>query len=242
MLTRNLAPKWIAILFWHAISSAGASLSRAMMCLRGNRKAQATMVSHRNVGPFSLEESVAPAVEPISTAEAKSYMSVDYATDDTLIDDLIKTARIELEEQCGLSFVNTTWILRLDGFPTGEIVVPRSPLSSVTSITYLDINGDSQTWDSSKYQVDTKSKPGRVKPTEAEGNFPSTQSATYNAVTMTFVAGFGAAASNVPEDYQMLVRRVVRQLYDDERNPDANTRTPAHIVQAIMNKRQRWVV
>ena len=38
----------------------------------------------------------------------------------------------------------------------------RSPLKSLTSIKYLDINGDEQTWDPSQYKLNDKQDPAQV--------------------------------------------------------------------------------
>jgi len=140
-------------------------------------------------------------------------------------------------------FVNTTWDMYFDGFPSigSEIVFPRNPVSSVTSVTYTDQNGDAQTWSSTLYQTDFKSVPARLKPIESE-DWKDTQSGTYNTVKVTFVAGFGAAASNVPEEYKKLVARVTRAMYDDERNPDSKMSSLSRVVNQIMNKKTRWAV
>ena len=83
--------------------------------------------------------------------------------------------------------------------------MPRPPLQSVTSITYVDDAGDTQTLSSSLYQVDTKSQPGRIIPAYGE-SWPTVRSNTLNAVTVNFVAGYGDDPEDVPAGLRHAVK------------------------------------
>ena len=107
-----------------------------------------------NEKPWSLTETVAPVAEPVTTAEAKLYMRVDHADEDAKIDTMVSAARQYIERVTRRALVNTTFELKLDAFPT-EIRPPRSPLSSVSSITYVDTDGATQPLSASVYSVDT---------------------------------------------------------------------------------------
>ena len=146
--------------------------------------------------PLTLNRTVAPTVEPVEISEAKEYARVLHSHEDGLIDGLIVEAREYVEDATRRQLINATWEWKLDEWPR-VLCVPRPPLSSVTSIAYLDENGDSQTWASSKYQEDTDSEPGRIIPVEGEV-YPSLQADTLNRITVTYVAGYGAAGANVP--------------------------------------------
>lgn len=68
------------------------------------------------------------------------------------------------------------------------IRIPVPPLQSVTSLTYVDTDGNTQTLASSQYIVDTNSETGRI--TSAFSTpWPYTRS-VINAVNITFVAGY----------------------------------------------------
>lgn len=160
--------------------------------------------------PLTLTRTVDPTTEPVSLDEAKDHLRVTHTDEDQLIDGLIKLAREDVESFVGRALVTQTWQWILDGWPV-VLCVPRPPLQSVTSITYLDENGDSQTWASSKYQVDTSSHPGRIIPVEGEV-YPSLQGETLNRVTVTYVAGYGAA-STVPQTFKQAMKLLVAQYY-----------------------------
>ena len=138
----------------------------------------------------------APSVEPLSTAEAKDHLHVDDTDSDTLIATQIVAARQYCETVLRRAIITQTWDVYFDAFPMW-IEVPLPRLQSVTSIVYIDTNGDTQTLDVSLYTVDIKAQPGRVVPAYGE-SWPSTR-AEINAVIVRFVAGYGDAGSDIPE-------------------------------------------
>lgn len=147
---------------------------------------------------YTLE--TGPATEPVSRAEAKRWLRIDDdVTDhDDEIDQLVSEARARAERVTGRALVTQTWKLRLDRFPCydGAVFVNLPPLASVSSITYVDTDGATQTLSAALYQVDAYSQPGRIAPAYDE-SWPDTRE-QLNAVTITFVAGV-AAASVDPE-------------------------------------------
>lgn len=110
---------------------------------------------------------------------------------------LITAARQYAETFTHRALITQTWDYKIDGFPSDDIWLPRAPLVSVTSVSYVDSNGTTQTWDTANYGVDAPAGhecgPGRVIP-DYGVSYPSTQQVP-NAVTVRFVAGYGAAAA-----------------------------------------------
>lgn len=145
-----------------------------------------------------------PAVEPVTLAEAKVRCRIDTTDEDSTHTDMIVAAREYCEGVVGRQFINATWKEYFDRFPSDEIRLSKPPLSSVTSITYVDADGDTQTWTASLYQTDAISEPARIKPAYGE-SWPTTRDDTYNAITVTFVAGYGAAASDVPPNFKQAI-------------------------------------
>lgn len=136
-----------------------------------------------------------PAEEPVSRTEQKVYSKVDHTAEDTLIDTMITAAREHLERLTDRSFITQTWRYTLPAFPAGDLIrLPRPRLQSITSVQYVDVNGVTQTAAASVYQLDLTVEPGLL--TVARGqSWPSTQDETYNAVSVTYVAGYGLTAS-----------------------------------------------
>lgn len=147
---------------------------------------------------MSLTQTVAPSVEPVTVAEAKAQANVYFAEDDSFIEALITAARERTEANTWRQLVHATYELRLRHFPDAEwIEIPCPPLSSITSIEYVDTNGDTQTISTDIYSVDSVSEPGRVILKYGK-QWPSTRDEE-NAVVITFVAGYSADATDVPQ-------------------------------------------
>ena len=79
-------------------------------------------------------------VEPVSLTDAKTWMRIDYDTDDDLIGDLIASARKHIEKLTGVSFVNK--LLRSNFTLSGTrpevwmVDLPYSPLLCVNELKY----------------------------------------------------------------------------------------------------------
>ena len=155
----------------------------------------------------------APTTALLTTAEAKIHLreDLDDSDNNTYIDTLVKRARLRAEAYTGRAFVSQTWTLYSDGFPT-EFIVPRPPFQSVTTIKYYDDDGDLQTLDSSYYQTDIVSEPGRILE-DPDYSWPNTEAGRVNSVIVTYVAGYGAASTDVPEDIIAGVSFILGHLY-----------------------------
>lgn len=101
------------------------------------------------------------------------------------------------------------------------IRIPLPPLQSVTSLTYVDTDGVTQTLDPSQYTVDNLSETGRITPAFSTP-WPYTRS-IINAVNITFVAGYayapeGAGVPNLPpwwDEVQLAIKILVDHRYNN---------------------------
>mgnify|MGYP001608735830 FL=1 len=137
-------------------------------------------------------------------------------TSDPLLTMLIKSARAAAETELHRYLITQTLDAYFDAFPAYEddedYTIKLPPLSSVTSITYVDTDGATQTLSASGYLVDAKSEPARITPAYGE-SWPSTREQN-NAVIVRFVGGYGSASA-VPQCIRnwMLIR--IKTLYDN---------------------------
>ena len=71
--------------------------------------------------------------EPVTLQEAKDWMKVDLTDDDTLITELIKVARKQVEGYLSISLVPKT-ITAIFNNSQGGIELPYGPVASITSV------------------------------------------------------------------------------------------------------------
>jgi len=156
-----------------------------------------------------------PVKEPVTLAEVKSHLRVEVTDDDDLIGLLILTARCHAENICSRALITQTWQMFSDAFPSSgkEIRIPLPPLASIVSITYIDIDGETQTLAASKYTVDANSEPARVKEAYNE-TWPATRE-IMNAVTVEFTCGYGADETDVPEPVRRAMFFLIGHWYEN---------------------------
>lgn len=164
---------------------------------------------------YGLVRTVAPSVEPVTAQEALDHLRLDAVTEYNLIEALVTAAREHVEQVTARALITQTWQLTLDAFPT-VIRPPRPRLQSASSLQYVDTNGTTQTLATSEYRVDTQQEPGRI--TEAFGQFwPSTRDVT-GAVTLTYVAGYGDAPSDVPQPIKQAMLLLIGSWYEQRQS------------------------
>lgn len=170
--------------------------------------------------PLTLLRTVEPAVEPIAWDEARAHLRLDSEDEKTLVEALIVAARASIEEYLQKQLITATWTLTLDAFPDSPmcaIELPRPPIISVTSLTYYDEAGVQQTLAASSYQVDLMSRPGRI--VAGVGlDWPTIQTDRINAITVTYTAGYGAAATSVPRAIRQAILLLVGEWFENREN------------------------
>ncbi|HMR01762.1 MAG TPA: head-tail connector protein [Candidatus Competibacter phosphatis] len=191
----------------------------------------------------SLDLVTAPAEEPMTTAEAKSHLRVDSSSEDALIDAYVAAARSFYEEAIWRALITQTWALRLEQWPWGDsILLPRPPLQSVTSITYVDSDGDTNTMSSGDYTVYAQD-PGRVWLGYSK-SWPSATLRPGPAITITFVAGYGDA-EDVQEIDKQAVRLILGHFYENREEvvaiPGISLAQLPMAAQSIIRMRRSWV-
>ena len=170
-----------------------------------------------------------PEEEPVSIATVKQHLRVDGTADDALLGVYLQAARELGEGLARRAFVTQTLRLVLDAFPTGPLKLPRPPLQSVESVTYLDADGVEHEW--TDFSVDARSEPGRIV-------FNSTPSASLfesGAVAIEFIAGYGAD-TDVPQTFVTAILQTVATWYELREMGDV----PLSAKRLFMSDRGSW--
>ena len=160
-----------------------------------------------------------PAALAVSLASAKLNLRIDDNASDAIITAWIQGITAHAEHITGRSFINQTWRVTLDAFPD-SIPLP-CPVSSVTSVKYLDKLGAEQTLDADQYFVDTASEPGAIVPAVGV-TWPDTYD-RINAVYVDVVAGYGATDASVPDGIKLYILAKLTEQYDPSVRPEKDT-------------------
>lgn len=141
--------------------------------------------------------STPPTVEPVTVADLQQLLRISEPSFDAELTRKISAARQAVEAFLKKQLINATYQWSMDYWPY-YFEVPQPPLVSVSSIKYYDTATAQQTWAGSNYQVDTTGVHGTITPAY-NVSYPQLQPGKKNAIVVEYVAGYGAAAVNVPE-------------------------------------------
>jgi uncharacterized phiE125 gp8 family phage protein len=159
-------------------------------------------------------ESAAPAWEPVTLAEAKAALEIASSTTDhdALLERLIEEARETVEHDTGIVGCTRTFVEKFDNWPDCWIELRRRPVTSVTSITYVDTAGTTQTWTATEYVLDTY----RVTPAIrlAYSKTWPTLRGDESGIIVTYVAGYATRAT-VPQSFRQACLLRVASMFDD---------------------------
>lgn len=158
----------------------------------------------------TIEVSSPPVLKPVSVDEAKKYCDYDDDDRDSQFNSWIKAATEAVEQDSERALITQTCKLYLPWFPS-VIEICKPPVTAVSSIAYVDDNGDTQTLSASVYQTNLKRTPPRIM--EAYNQvWPTTRDYTDNVVTVTFTAGYGNPES-VPHQAKEAVLVLVKRMF-----------------------------
>lgn len=165
----------------------------------------------------SLKRLTAPAVEPVTLAEAKAHLRVDDTNSDTEITAMIRAAREWVETYLDRSLVHTQWRATYDTFPW-EFELPRPPMASsgtttAVTVTYTLETGSTATLDATTYRVDRDDTPGVIR-TVYSGTWPG-HLADQNAISVTWWGGYGSDGTSVPQTIRSAMLMLISHLYEN---------------------------
>lgn len=146
---------------------------------------------------MAIQIKTPPTREPVSLALAKSHLRVDVTDDDNLISGLISAARRWCEGYQNRAYLEQTWYLWLDDFPSEDYIeIPLPPLQSISSIKYYGTDDTEYTVTATDYIVDTSSFVGRAALAYSK-LWPTTTLRPAKGVCIEFVCGYSAYSTVV---------------------------------------------
>lgn len=128
--------------------------------------------------------------EPVTLEKAKGQCNIleDDAAFDDKLGDLITTAREHVEAYCGVLFISRGLTASCDCW-RDLARLPVGPVSSVSAITYVDADGNTQTLDGSAWELRIDGLEAAIVPAFGV-TWPAIRAGS--RITVTLTAGFGA--------------------------------------------------
>lgn len=150
----------------------------------------------------------------VTTSEAKYHLKVDYgdATDNTYIDTLCEAAQRTVEAYTNRCFSDTTFYFYLSRFPVGGIVLPFSPVKSITAITYYDEDNSLQTLSSDDYFYNIYDEPCVIG--YVGGSYPAVYEYRTDAIRVEFVCGY-TSPDEIPPACEHAVKVLLTDMYEN---------------------------
>lgn len=149
---------------------------------------------------YGLSLVTAPTIEPLEPADVRRQVRLSQGNEyhDPEFLRLITAARLWVERYTNRALINQTWDYKFSYWPCGlePILIPKAPLSSVTSVKAYDTSNVEQTIATTVYKVLTSREPGEIRLKNAQ-SWPSLYGEP-DVITVRFVAGYGSTAASVP--------------------------------------------
>lgn len=162
---------------------------------------------------MSLVLTAAPAIEPVSLAEAKLHLRVDHTDEDAFIASLIVTSRLHVEAALGIVLVTQSWTERRDAWPAGrEIELSLRPVQSIDLIRVATAPGTFTVLATTDYVLDGAAAGSRVV-LHATATRP-VPAVPASGIEIAFTAGYGSAAADVPAPIRHALLLLVAHWYE----------------------------
>jgi uncharacterized phiE125 gp8 family phage protein len=164
---------------------------------------------------YGVKLVTAPTVEPVSIEEAMQALRVDEPDEADGIDRYIKAAREQVEKDTGLSLITQTLDVLLDHLPCDNdaIVLPLSPVQSVTSFKTYDTEDVETAQASTLYGLDVITVPTRLYLKSGQ-SWPTGLRCHAGAV-IRVVAGYGNLPAAVPQELKNLILQLVAHKFEN---------------------------
>ena len=155
----------------------------------------------------------APAVEPVSLAEAKDYLRIGGDGEDGLVGSMIAGARARIEALANVAMITRTLRVTMDWWPRGAVekrtvVMPVRPADELVAVRVF--NGSEVPQTVTERFTLARGRSARLVWTDGAFPWPGQR---YNGIEIDYAAGFGEEPDDVAEGLRLAVKRLAAHAY-----------------------------
>lgn len=156
----------------------------------------------------SIKQVAAPLVEAVTLAELKSFLRIDSDFEDDLLQKIISSARVLVEEYTKRSLINQSWKISFDDFAPRNVRLVRGPVVEVTDVNIISATDVSTAVNPANYHL-SASKEYLVFENFIAGK----------QIEINYTTGYGETGADVPEPLKLAILTLCSKIY--ERKPEA---------------------
>jgi len=158
------------------------------------------------------------SIEPVTLSEMKTFMKVDLTDEESLIEALIISARLSIENYCGIGLITKTYDYIFDDV-ADVIKIPLPPLQSVDTFVYNDEDYDETEISSSYYKVFSYNKNKGEVILKPNYEYSDAQVGV-RGYRIRFNNGYGDNASDVPNLLKTALKLTVAHWFENRESQD----------------------
>ena len=173
-----------------------------------------------------LERTVDPIANAVSTALVEQLLYLSANESALVVANAIESAILKVEQDTDRSLITQEWVMTLDRFPSTfwensvrhydytTIFIPKGKVQSVVSLKYIDTAGDEQELvEDVDFKLTKVGDEARIEPIDS---YPATLTTINDAVTLTWVSGYGDADTDVPAWTKQAVLLLCKEYFDGD--------------------------
>lgn len=175
----------------------------------------------------------APTAEPVSLEQVKAHSREFSEEADAVLMTMLKASRAHIEAACGARFATRTGVQMIcDGFSDLERL-PEAPVSVISSISYVDTSGATQTLSSTVYELRASGLEAAIVLKYGQ-SWPATQPGSRIIVTAT-------VGGTIPEDVAHAILMLTAHFYDHRSAVGENSSELPFAVNSLICNHRRGV-
>lgn len=154
-----------------------------------------------------LSRTAATGTPPVTLAEARNAARIDDSDDDMAVSAMIDAAARIVGEMAGRVISAETWAASFPAGRSGDLMLPKSPVQSLDSISYFDAADVQQAANVADFYLFKDDDRAYLRP---KASWPAANSVRDDAITVTFTAGY----TEPPPNLKQAILKMVTHLYD----------------------------